>query len=99
MSFSDVGSLTTRLSKGERPVLLPEYAVRAPVDDMAEPGSYTNASSYSAGTDGLGIFPRDAPVSLSSFLTATAKTGLRTKFGRSCAEAKNDRLVGSFNSQ
>ena len=28
-----------RLSKGERPVFDPEYAVRAPVDVMAEPVS------------------------------------------------------------
>lgn len=45
ISFSDVGSLTTRLSSGDRPVFLPEYAVRAPVDVMAVPDSYTRASS------------------------------------------------------
>lgn len=39
ISFSDDGSLTILLSKGERPVLAPEYAVRAPVDVMAEPVS------------------------------------------------------------
>jgi hypothetical protein len=39
MSFSELGSLTIRLSKGDRPVFAPEYAVRAPVDVMAEPVS------------------------------------------------------------
>lgn len=39
ISFSDDGSLTIRLSNGERPVFFPEYAVRAPVDVMAEPVS------------------------------------------------------------
>lgn len=39
MSFSDDGSLTIRLSEGERPVLAPEYAERAPEDVMAEPVS------------------------------------------------------------
>src|SRR5437667_437740 len=39
MSFSDVGSLTILLSSGERPVLAPEYAVRAPVDVIADPDS------------------------------------------------------------
>lgn len=39
ISFSDVGSLTTRLSEGERPVLAPEYAVKAPEDVMAVPVS------------------------------------------------------------
>ncbi len=38
-SFSELASLTTLLSKGERPVFEPEYAVRAPVDVMAEPVS------------------------------------------------------------
>jgi hypothetical protein len=33
------------LSIGDRPVFLPEYAVRAPVDVMAVPVSYTRASS------------------------------------------------------
>jgi hypothetical protein len=39
ISFSELGSLTILLSSGERPVLAPEYAVRAPVDVMAEPVS------------------------------------------------------------
>jgi hypothetical protein len=39
ISFSEVGSLTIRLSKGDRPVFAPEYAVSAPVDVMAEPVS------------------------------------------------------------
>lgn len=38
-SFSDSGSLTMRLSSGERPVFAPEYAVSAPVDVMADPVS------------------------------------------------------------
>jgi hypothetical protein len=41
MWFSDEGSLTIRLSRGERPVLAPEYAVRAPLEVMAVPVSYT----------------------------------------------------------
>jgi hypothetical protein len=41
MSFSDVGSFTIRLSMGDRPVFLPEYAVKAPVDVIAVPVSYT----------------------------------------------------------
>jgi hypothetical protein len=45
MSFSELGSFTIRLSNGERPVFAPEYAVRAPVDVMAEPVSNTRASS------------------------------------------------------
>ena len=44
-SFSEPGSRTIRLSCGERPVFAPEYAVRAPVEVMAEPVSYTRASS------------------------------------------------------
>jgi len=39
ISFSDEGSFTIRLSKGDRPVFAPEYAVRAPLDVMAEPVS------------------------------------------------------------
>jgi len=39
MSFSDDGSFTIRLSEGERPVLAPEYADRAPEEVMAEPVS------------------------------------------------------------
>jgi hypothetical protein len=39
MSFSEPGSLTIRLSKGDRPVFAPEYAVSAPVEVMAEPVS------------------------------------------------------------
>lgn len=38
-SFSDDSSLTTRLSSGDRPVLEPEYAVKAPEEVMAEPVS------------------------------------------------------------
>lgn len=44
-SFRDESSSTMRLSEGERPVLAPEYAERAPLDVMAEPDSYTRASS------------------------------------------------------
>jgi hypothetical protein len=39
ISFSDPGSFTIRLSRGERPVFAPEYAVRAPLDVMADPVS------------------------------------------------------------
>lgn len=39
MSFLELSSSTIRLSSGERPVLAPEYAVKAPVDVMAEPVS------------------------------------------------------------
>ena len=38
-SLSDPGSFTTRLSKGERPVLAPEYADKAPVEVIAVPCS------------------------------------------------------------
>lgn len=38
-SFSELGSLTIRLSSGERPVFAPEKAVKAPVDVMADPVS------------------------------------------------------------
>ena len=44
-SFSEFGSLTMRLSSGDRPVFAPEKAVNAPVEVIAEPVSYTNASS------------------------------------------------------
>lgn len=54
-SFSEPGSFTMRLSRGERPVLAPEYAVSAPVEVMADPVSYTRASSYRAATEGLPI--------------------------------------------
>lgn len=54
ISFSDPGSLTILLSRGDRPVFAPEYAVRAPDDVMAEPVSYTRASSYRAATEGFG---------------------------------------------
>jgi len=54
-SFSEPGSFTIRLSRGERPVLAPEYAVNAPVEVMADPVSYTRASSYRAATEGLPI--------------------------------------------
>ena len=55
-SFSELSSLTMRLSRGERPVFDPEYAVKAPVDVIAEPVSYTRASSYKAATEGLAIW-------------------------------------------
>ncbi len=55
-SFSDPSSFTIRLSSGERPVLAPEYAVSAPVEVIAEPVSYTRASSYRAATEGLAIY-------------------------------------------
>lgn len=55
-SFSELGSLTIRLSSGDRPVLAPEYAVNAPVEVMAVPVSYTSASSYKAATEGLAIY-------------------------------------------
>lgn len=51
--FSEDGSLTIRLSDGERPVLAPEYADSAPEAVIAEPVSYTRASSYRAATPGL----------------------------------------------
>lgn len=38
-SFSELGSFTMRLSRGERPVFAPEYAESAPVEVMAEPVS------------------------------------------------------------
>lgn len=38
-SFSELASLTIRLSSGERPVFAPENAVKAPVEVMAEPVS------------------------------------------------------------
>lgn len=44
-SFFEESSSTIRLSEGERPVLAPEYAERAPLDVMADPLSYTRASS------------------------------------------------------
>ena len=59
-SFSDPSSFTIRLSRGERPVLAPEYAVKAPVEVMAEPVSYTKASSYKAATEGLAIYELSA---------------------------------------
>lgn len=55
MSLSEPSSFTMRLSEGERPVFAPEYADRAPEDVMAEPVSYTNASSYRAATEGFAI--------------------------------------------
>lgn len=55
MSCSEDDSFTMRLSRGDRPVFAPEYAVNAPLEAMAEPISYTRASSYKAATDGLGI--------------------------------------------
>lgn len=39
ISFSDDSSLTIRLSNGDRPVFLPEYAVRAPLEVIAVPVS------------------------------------------------------------
>ena len=54
-SFSEPSSCTIRLSRGERPVLAPENAVKAPVEVMAEPVSYTKASSYNAATEGFAI--------------------------------------------
>jgi len=44
MSFSDVSSLTIRLSSGDRPVFFPEYAVKAPLSVIAVPVSYTLVS-------------------------------------------------------
>ena len=38
-SLSEPSSFTIRLSSGERPVFVPEYAVSAPVDVIAEPVS------------------------------------------------------------
>lgn len=38
-SFSEVSSLTIRLSVGDRPVFAPEYAERAPDDMTADPVS------------------------------------------------------------
>jgi hypothetical protein len=45
ISFLDESSSTMRLSEGERPVFSPEYAERAPEDVIADPVSYTRASS------------------------------------------------------
>lgn len=39
MSFSELSSLTTRLSAGDRPVFAPEYAVSAPLEVIAVPVS------------------------------------------------------------
>lgn len=39
MSFSELGSLTIRLSSGERPVFAPDEVVNAPVEVIAEPDS------------------------------------------------------------
>ena len=36
--------------------MAPEYAVKAPVEVMAEPVSYTKASSYNAATEGFAIY-------------------------------------------
>ena len=52
-SFRDSSSSTMRLSDGDRPVFSPEYAERAPLAVIAEPVSYTRASSYSAATEGF----------------------------------------------
>jgi hypothetical protein len=41
-------SLTTRLSRGDRPVLAPERVARAPVEVMKDPFSYLIACSYSS---------------------------------------------------
>lgn len=41
--------------------MAPEYAVKAPVEVMAEPVSYTKASSYKAATEGLPICQFSAP--------------------------------------
>ncbi len=41
MSFSELGSLTILLSEGDRPVFAPEYAVKAPDEEIAVPISYT----------------------------------------------------------
>jgi hypothetical protein len=41
MSFSELGSFTIRLSMGDLPVFLPEYAVKAPDEVIAVPVSYT----------------------------------------------------------
>jgi hypothetical protein len=38
-SFSDPSSFTMRLSSGDRPVFAPEYAVKAPVEVIADPVS------------------------------------------------------------
>ena len=55
-SFSEPGSFTMRLSDGDRPVFAPEYALKAPVEVIAEPVSYTRASSYKAATEGFAIY-------------------------------------------
>ena len=36
--------------------MAPEYAVKAPVEVIAEPVSYTKASSYNAATEGFAIY-------------------------------------------
>ena len=45
ISLLELSSSTMRLSEGERPVFAPEYAESAPDDVIAEPVSYTRASS------------------------------------------------------
>lgn len=55
-SFDDSSSFTIRLSDGDLPVFAPEYADSAPEEVIADPVSYTKASSYSAATDGLAIY-------------------------------------------
>ena len=42
--------------------MAPEYAVKAPVEVMAEPVSYTKASSYNAATEGFAIYEALATV-------------------------------------
>lgn len=44
-SFSELSSCTMRLSEGDRPVFAPEYADKAPLEVIADPVSYTRASS------------------------------------------------------
>ena len=43
--FEDSSSFTIRLSDGDLPVLAPEYADKAPEEVIADPVSYTRASS------------------------------------------------------
>jgi hypothetical protein len=45
MSSRISGSSTTRLSVGLRPVFLPEYAMRAPVEEIVDPFSNLRAAS------------------------------------------------------
>ncbi len=52
ISFSVLGSRTTRLSLGERPVLAPDSVASAPELTRCVPGSYCRACAHGRGTHG-----------------------------------------------